>query len=141
MKQSRGIKPLSIINRLGLTIASLIVFIPFLWMICTSLKPDNEVYSNNWFGSHLAWGNYGRALSFFPFGTFFFNSLLVSVIGTILVLFTSSLSGYAFSRLRFRGRDQLFGAYLLTLMVPQQVVVVPLFLLMKQLGWVNSYWA
>jgi multiple sugar transport system permease protein len=144
MKQSKtlsSIRPLSVLNKTLLTIACLIVFAPFLWMVATSLKPDNEVFTNDWIGSRLAWENYGRALEFFPFSSFFVNSLIVSVAGTLLVLITSSLSGYAFSRLRFRGRDQLFGAYLMTLMVPQQVIVVPMFLFMKQLGWVNSYWA
>ncbi|MBZ5752167.1 carbohydrate ABC transporter permease [Metabacillus rhizolycopersici] len=134
-------KPLSVLNRSLLALACFSVFMPFLWMIITSLKPDNEVFTMDWIGSRLAWENYEKAWNFFPFGTFFLNSLIVSILGTLLVLITSSLSGYAFSRLRFRGRDKLFGAYLITLMVPQQVVVVPMFLLMKELGWVNSYWA
>ncbi|WP_099352546.1 carbohydrate ABC transporter permease [Fredinandcohnia onubensis] len=134
-------RPLSILNRSTLTLVCILVFIPFLWMVVTSLKPDDEVLSMDWIGSRLAWENYPRALEFFPFGTFFLNSLIVAVVGTFLVLLTSSLAGYAFSRLRFKGRDKIFGAYLITLMVPQQVIVVPLFLLMKEFGWVNSYWA
>lgn len=134
-------RALSFLNRFMLGIACFVVFIPFLWMILTSLKSDKEVLSSSFIGSRLAWENYSRAWDFFPFGSFFINSLLVAITGTILVLITSSLSGYAFSRLRFRGRDRLFGAYLMTLMIPQQVIVVPMFLLMKELGWVNSYWA
>lgn len=134
-------RPLKMLNMISLSIACFFVFLPFLWMVLTSLKPDPEVLSMDWIGSRIAWENYAKALDFFPFGTFFMNSLFVSVVGTVLVLLTSSLSGYAFSRLRFRGRDKLFGSYLITLMVPQQVIVVPMFLLMKELGWVNSYWA
>ncbi|MCL6632572.1 MAG: carbohydrate ABC transporter permease [Alicyclobacillus herbarius] len=134
---------LNTINYVFLTVACVVIAIPFLWMFATSLKPDSEVFSIplKWIGSHLQWTNYTRAVQFFPFGRFVFNDLLVSVLGTSLTLITSSLSAYAFSRLNFKSRDQIFAAYLLTLMVPQQVIVVPMFLLMKYIGWVNTYWA
>lgn len=132
---------LGLLNRLGLLVCCIFVFTPFLWMIATSLKPDNEINNGSWIGSRLAFENYSQAMEYFPFGQYLFNSLFVTLIGTFAVLFTSSLSAYAFSRLRFRGRDKLFGGYLATLMVPQQVVVVPMFLFMRELGWVDSYWA
>ena len=69
------------------------------------------------------------------------NGIIVSVLGTAVVLVSSILAAYAFARLRFRGRDQIFLAYLGTLMVPQEVLVVPMFVLMQKLGWVNSYQA
>jgi multiple sugar transport system permease protein len=74
-----------------------------------------------------------------PFGRFITNGLIVAVIGTLLCLGTSSLAAYAFSKLHFKGRDKLFLLYLATLMVPQQALIVPLFLLMNALKLINTY--
>lgn len=133
----------SIVNYVLITLVCLVFLVPFLWMFATALKPDQEVMHVplTWIGSRIEWDNYLRAWQAFPFGRFIANDLLVSVLGTLLTLLTSSMSAYAFSRLRFRGRDKLFIVYLATLMVPQQVIVIPMFLLMKYLGWVNTYQA
>jgi multiple sugar transport system permease protein len=113
------------------------------WMLSTALKPNAEVFQfpPRLFGSSIQWSNFPEAWNFVPFGRFMFNGLLVSVVGTLLVLFTSILPAYAFARLQFWRREQLFLIYLGTLMIPQEVTVVPLFLLMKSLGWVNTYQA
>ena len=131
------------VNYAALCVSGFLMLVPFLWMAATSLKADNEVLSVplRLFGSRIAFENYPRAWNYFPFARFILNDLFVSAAGTVLALITSSLSAYAFARLRFRGKDKLFFAYLATLMVPQQVVVIPMFLMMKQLGWVNTYWA
>jgi multiple sugar transport system permease protein len=131
------------LNYVALIGVSIILLIPFLWMVATSLKPDGEVMTVplTWFGHRIAWDNYARVMTFLPFGVFIINSAIVAVLGTALTLLTSSLSAYAFARLRFKGRDKLFLAYLATLMVPQQVVIIPMFLLMNYFGWVNSYQA
>ena len=76
-----------------------------------------------------------------PFGRFLLNGLIVGVAGTALTLTTSLLAGYGFARLHFRGRDKLFFLYVATLVVPQQVLVVPMFFMMRDLGWINSYQA
>ncbi|MCC3358943.1 carbohydrate ABC transporter permease [Bacillus sp. REN16] len=131
-------------NLLNYTLLSFFTFlmiIPIIWMVLTSLKPDQEVMELSIFGSSIEWGNYARAWSFFPFGRFMFNSFFVSLTGTFIVLITSTLAAYAFARLRFPGREKLFALYLCTLMIPQQVVVIPMFLIMNKLGWTNSYWA
>lgn len=127
----------------ALVVVSFIILIPFFWMVATSLKPNAEVMHVplQWFGSRLAFDNYATAMTYLPFGVFVINSVIVSVLGTVLTLFTSSLAAYAFARLRFRGRNKLFVAYLATLMVPQQVIVIPMFLMMNYLGWVNTYQA
>ena len=115
--------------------------IPFVWMVLTGLKPDSEVMSNppTWIPSVFKWSNFGRAFSAFPFARFLANTLWVAVAATGLQMITSTLAAYAFARLRFRGRDVLFLLYLGTLMIPQQVTIVPLFLLMRDLGWVNTF--
>ncbi len=89
----------------------------------------------------MRWQNYADVWTYVPFGTFMINGFIVAILGTVLVVVSSVLSAYAFSRLRFRGRDGIFFVFLGTLMVPQEVVVIPMFLFMSQLGWVNSYQA
>src|SRR5262249_40161519 len=75
----------------------------------------------------------------FSFWRFFGNSLLVTVASTLLQLFTSATAGYAFGRLRFAGQNLVFGLYLLTMMIPLQVIIVPLYIEMRDLGLVDSY--
>ena len=84
-------------------------------------------------------GNYAEVTRLLPFGRFVLNTAVVAVTVTILELVTSSLAGYAFARLRFPGRDKLFLLYLGTLMIPGQVTIIPNFLVMSWLGWVDTY--
>jgi multiple sugar transport system permease protein len=115
--------------------------LPFVWMVLTAFKPESEVFNLAWLPSRLAWENFPRAFTFFPFGRFLTNTIVVAVGGTLLHLATSVLAAYAFARLRFRGRDILFVVYLGTLMIPNQVTIVPLFLMMRDVGWVDTFWA
>jgi multiple sugar transport system permease protein len=116
---------------------------PLVYAVSTSLKPADEVFTPtpHLFGSEIRWKNYADAFTFAPFDRYFLNSLLVAVAGTFVVVAASSLSAYAFARLKFRGREQLFVLFLGTLMVPQEVLIVPMYWLMQALGWVDSYWA
>jgi multiple sugar transport system permease protein len=131
------------LNYVLLSAVCLLFLTPFIWMVASSLKMDTEItrVPLTLFGSRLAWENYLRMWNSWPFGRFIFNGLAVSILGTALCLVTSSLSAYAFSKLHFRGRDRLFLLYLATLMIPQQALVIPLFLLMNALHWVNTYQA
>lgn len=124
-------------------IAAVITLIPFIWMVSTALKPSAEVFVTppTLIGSSVEWGNFEKAWNYLPFGRFMLNGLIVSGIGTIIVVFTSAMAAYAFSRLKWRGRDGIFLIYLGTLMVPQEVLIVPMFIIMRNLGWVNSYQA
>lgn len=124
-------------------IAAVITLIPFIWMLSTALKPSAEVFADPpvLIGSSVEWGNFAKAWNYLPFGRFMLNGLIVAGIGTILVVFTSAMAAYAFARLKWRGRDGVFLIYLGTLMVPQEVLIVPMFILMRNLGWVNSYQA
>jgi multiple sugar transport system permease protein len=126
-----------------LSILALATLVPFLWMIDTALKPQNEVMTNppTWIPSHLAWGNFPQAFTFFPFSRFLLNTLIVALGATVLQTAIAVLAAYAFARLRFRGRDLLFVLYLGTLMIPQQVTIVPLFLMMRSVGWIDTFWA
>jgi multiple sugar transport system permease protein len=138
---ARGLGPFA--SQTGMILLAALWLFPFLWMLSTALKPNAEVFQfpPRLFGSSVQWSNFPAAWNVVPFGRFMFNGLVVSGVGTLLVLFTSILSAYAFARLQFWRREQLFLIYLGTLMIPQEVTVVPLFLLMKSLGWVNTYQA
>jgi multiple sugar transport system permease protein len=126
-----------------LIIVAVVFLGPLVYAVATSLKPADEVFTAtpHLFGSELRWQNYADAFRFAPFGRYFLNSLFVALVGTLVVVTASSLSAYAFARLRFRGREQLFVLFLGTLMVPQEVLIVPMYWLMQSLGWVDSYWA
>ena len=130
-----------VIAYLALGIGSLWALIPFLWMISTSLKSDSQVlvYPPAWVPAPAVWGNYQAVLKLVPFGQFLLNTTIVAVTVTILELITSSFAAYAFARLRFPGRDKLFLLYLGTLMIPGQVTIIPNFLVMSWLGWVDTY--
>jgi multiple sugar transport system permease protein len=131
------------VSQVLLTLFVIVFFFPLIWMVSTSLKSGAEVFSSppRLIGSQVMWSNYADVWSYVPFGQYMLNSFLVATVGTVLVVVTSLASAYAFSRLKFRGRDGIFFVYLGTLMVPQEVVVIPMFLFMTQLGWVNSFQA
>ncbi len=116
---------------------------PLLWMVDTAIKPDAQVFQlpPSLIPWTAMWDNFVQAWTYLPFGHYMFNDFVVSSIGTLVVLATSSMAAYAFARLPFPGRDSIFVLYLGTLAVPQAVLVIPAFLIMKQFGWVNTYQA
>lgn len=131
----------SIISHVLLVVVALIFMFPLIFMVATSLKIPAEVFTKppELIGSEIRWQNYLEVFDYAPFGRYLFNGILVATLGTFLNLVACSLSGYAFARLKWAGRDVTFGVFLATLMVPQEVLVVPAFVLIQQLGWVNSY--
>ncbi len=131
-----------------LTYAVLIVLaftmlLPFLWMVASSLMTEVEVYRfpPRLWPSTPHWENYREALTLLPFGRFFLNSLLISLSTVAGQLLVCSLAAYAFSRLRFRGRNTLFSIYLSTMMIPTIVTMIPLYLIVDAFGWINTYQA
>src|SRR6201991_250982 len=137
----RRMSPRAVLSQVLLTAVLVLFLMPFVWMIASALKPPDEVFGSGagLIGSEIRWSNFAEAWSYLPFGRFMLNGLFVAVTGTVVVCVTSVLSAYAFARLRFRFRDRLFLVYLGTLMVPQEVTVVPMFILMQQFGWVDGY--
>lgn len=128
---------------LGLAAGSVIMLLPFLWMLSTSLKLPREIftYPPIWIPTTLAWENYSRTVTIMPFGRFYLNSLVVAFAITFLQLLTASLAAFAFARMRFWGRQGLFLLYLATLMIPFHVMLIPNFILMRFLGWYDTYQA
>ena len=127
----------------ALILGSLVMLLPFAWMLSTSLKGPEQIftYPPVWVPNPIAWDNYRQAVAAMPFGRFYLNSLIVTTGVTGVQLLTASLAAFAFARLRFRGRDGLFLVYLATLMIPFQVTMIPNFVLVRWLGWYDSYQA
>ena len=126
----------------GLAIAlGISMLVPFLWMLSTSLMDEFEVYRYppRLLPGDPVWSNYPNALTAAPFVRFFLNSAIMSLFIVAGHLFTAATAGYAFARLRFPGRDRVFILFLANLMVPVIVLLIPRFLLVNALGWVNTY--
>ncbi|PIF02800.1 MAG: ABC transporter permease [Propionibacterium sp.] len=112
-------------------------------MFFSSLKPSREVLGTgaDLFGSELAWGNYADAFSAIPYGRILLNTFFISAMGALIAVTVSVLSAYAFSRLEFAGRDQLFAVFIMTLVLPIEVLVIPLYIGANKLGLVDTYLA
>ncbi len=122
-----------------------VMLYPILWMIASSFKPADEVFANvtSLIPTRPTLDNYVQGWAGFggiPFSTFFRNSLLYSVAGTVLVVCSSACSAYGFARLRFAGRRFWFVCMLVTLMLPIQVQVVPEYIVFSKLGLLNTFW-
>jgi multiple sugar transport system permease protein len=142
-RRSRAATVRAVLSQTLLSLIALLFLAPIIWMVLSALKPSAEVFTvpPKPFGSSIMWGNFAEAWNYLPFGRFILNTVFVAGVGTSITLVASALSGYAFARLNFRFRGGLFVLYLSTLIVPQEVIVIPMFLVMKELGWVNSYQA
>lgn len=116
---------------------------PFIWMVLTSFKDLGEilVYPPKWLPNKLEFDNYLNAFAAAPFGRFYLNSIFVAVTVTIGQLITCSMAAFAFARLHFRGREALFLLFLGTMMIPGQVTMIPSFMLLYWLGWIDTYYA
>ena len=134
---------MSVVSQILLSLVALLFLVPMIWMLVSALKPSAEVFTvpPKLFGSEVKFSNFVEAWNYLPFGRFILNTLFVAGIGTLITLVASIMSGYAFARLNFRFAGGLFVLYLSTLIVPQEVIVIPMFLVMQRLGWVNSYQA
>ena len=117
----------------------IIALFPFIWGFITSIKPMSEVNNFTIPLSKLTFKNYFYILSTFPFGRWLFNSFFVAVCVTIGNILVNSLAGYALARIDFKGKKVFFWVILSLMMIPGQVTMVPMFILLVKLGWVNTY--
>ncbi len=117
------------------------MFVPFLWMITTSLKaPGTEFsYPPQILPDQFDLSNYRTLFFNLPFARYFLNTLFITVVTVAGQLLISSVAAYGFARLNFMGRDTIFVLYLTTMMIPFQVTLIPMYLIIAQLGWVNTY--
>lgn len=131
--------------RLGLhallLLFSTIMLAPFVVMLVVSLIPNSAFLARDFSPANFSLDNYWRTFAAVPFGRYYFNSIVVAVSVTVFQILISSLAAFAFARLRFRGREAIFLFYLATLMIPFPVTLIPNFLIVKNLGWYDTYLA
>jgi multiple sugar transport system permease protein len=124
---------------------ALLFLIPMLWMISSSLKTTNRVFTSpfRWIPEDIRWVNYARVWKSkdMPMLRVFYNSLFISVVSTAGQLLFASMAAYAFSRIKFVGRNVLFILFLASMMIPTQVTIIPRFMLFRSIGLYNSFWA
>lgn len=118
------------------------MFFPVYWMFATAVRPKDEVFSGaaGLIPSSFVWQNFADAIGRVPFLSWTANSLIITVFAVVITVTINLLCGYAFAKFRFAGRDILFLAVLSALMIPFQVIIVPLFLVVSELGLLSDYW-
>jgi ABC-type glycerol-3-phosphate transport system permease component len=118
-----------------------VTLLPIFWMVSTSLKPLSEAMSTpiQWIPFPPKWDNYPAAMQRFAFVRYTFNTVFISVAHTVLTVLLSAFAGYSLAKFRYFGQRVIFLAILSTLMLPIEVLMVPTFLVVKQLGWLNTY--
>lgn len=126
-----------------LLVVAFIMLAPFAWMLSASLKLNRDVFAFpiEWIPSQPRWQNYLDIWTKIPLATFIYNTSKITIIVTLLQLFTSSFAAYAFAKLRFPFRNALFIGYIATIAMPWQVYMVPQFLLMREFGLNNTHLA
>jgi multiple sugar transport system permease protein len=141
--------PASILITILVGALALSMLLPFLWMLSASLKLPADVISVpiKWIPDKLQWKNYAIVWNIgdaaprnYHFALSYYNSVKVTLINLIGALFTSTLAGYAFSKIKFRGRDAVFLLYLSTMMVPQQITLIPKFVMFDWMGLMGTHW-
>lgn len=133
--------PIRLALHAALILGSGLMLAPFLVMLVVSLVPNQAFLSRDFGPTQWTLANYVETFQVIPFARYYLNSIVVTGSITILQILVSSLAAFGFARLRFRGRDGLFLLYLATLMIPFPVTLIPNFLVIRSLGWYDSYWA
>jgi len=130
-----------ILGYMLLTLGAIAFGLPFFWMLSTSFKPIEDVFiiPIKWIPNPIKWNNYIEALTIFPFGRYFINSTKITLLSIIGHLISCTLAAYGFARIPFKGRELLFFLLLGTMMLPSQVTIIPIFIIFKKLGWVNTH--
>ncbi len=123
-----------------LLIGGILMIIPFVWMLATSLKPAKEVFLGNFFPIAPTLDNFQAVLKKVPFARWYLNSLIVATLSTLSVAFFDSLVGFVLAKYEFRGKNVIFVFILSTLMVPTEMLIIPWFILSNSLNWVDTYW-
>ncbi len=138
-------RPLSLLGKtivFLVVLASSVAFVfPLFWMISTSLKPESEVFTVPpiWWPHQMLWDNYPLSFTFFPFFLYLKNTMTITVPSVIGTLVSSVLVAYGFSRVRWPGRDLLFVLVLATLMIPNYVTLIPIYILFAKMHWIGTF--
>jgi len=126
---------------LGLTACMVVLILPFLWVVSTSLKGNEQIFAipPRFIPETIHWESYIHVFDRMPFLTYFLNSTFISIIAIIGTVLSSSLVAYGFACIRWPGRDAVFILVLATMMLPVQVTMIPVFVMFKDIGWLNTF--
>ena len=140
-RTARRRKPLQLGGYLGLVLAIAVMILPLVWMFLAGFKERDEIYTVpiQWLPGAYDLSNYAAALAAVPFGSFFLNSTITTVIGAGLKMLLGLTTAYAVVFLEFPFKKFVFGLVIFALLVPQQIVMIPNFTLVASLGWINTY--
>ena len=129
----------TIITYILITFLALIMIFPFYWMIITSLKATNEIQAQTqtFFPSIVMWSNYVYVFQVFDFTTYMVNTIVVAIFSTLGTLITTIFAAFAFARLNFKGREQLFMIFLMTMMIPGEMMVISNYITVSSFGWIS----
>jgi len=143
MEEARVVQPGRVfrqgIQYLLLTLGGVVMMFPYLWMISTSLKPRGTWYNMSLIPEQVSLEHYEQMLSASLLPRWYLNTILISVIATLSVAFFSALTGFVFAKYRFPGRDIMFVAILSTIMIPTEMLIIPWYVGIAQLGWIDTY--
>lgn len=133
----------AVAHHLALTAGALLMLFPFLWMLLTAFKDMRQSLQvpPRWLPNPWVWENFPESLTALPFGRAYFNSAYIVAVVVVATLLTGSMAAYAFARIDFPGSRPLFILFLATMMVPRQVTIIPLYVIMAQIGWIDSHLA
>ena len=126
-----------------MALATLIVAMPFVWMILTALKAADELFllPPRWLPATPMWANFVAAWRALPMARFYFNTAFVASAIMLLQLVNAALCAYVFVRIKFFGSNLLFLAFLAVMMIPNQVTIIPAYVILSKLEWIDTYWA
>jgi multiple sugar transport system permease protein len=123
-----------------LIILAVVMIFPFYWMIITSLKGNDEIYqtTQTLYPTIIMWSNYVYVFQYFDFGNYLLNTVVVAIFSTLGTLITTIIAAFAFARLKFKGRDGLFMVFLMTMMIPGEMMVISNYITVASFGWIGT---
>lgn len=124
---------------IALYMGGVTMMMPFVWMIATSLKTTREAMIFIWLPTHLEWSNYAIVWHSIPFLRYLANSLFIVVISTVVGMLITILAAFAFSKLQFYGKKMLFAVMIGTMMVPEELLLIPNYMTVSHIGWIDHY--
>jgi len=123
-----------------LVLGAVLFISPFIWMVSSSLKEEQAVfvYPPQLIPNPVMWSNYVQALTYKPFASYIFNTLIIVVLNEFAILLSASFVAYGFARIQFKGRDFWFAIVLASMMIPYAVLMIPQFVMFTRLGWIDT---
>lgn len=139
----KNIKVSTILLHMALVVGAIIMVFPFIWSILSSLKGVSQIFAvpPEFIPNPFVWSNYPDSLQAMPFGRAYWNSFYITILIVGIQLITASMAAYAFAKIRFPGINLIFVLFLATMMIPKQVTMVPTYMIMSKIGWLDTHLA